>query len=144
MFIGYAKNDHATGTHHMLNLETKKVWKTHDVKCLASDIAQYEAQMKREHGGNVTVYGDNNDDDNSNGIVQNINNNVDQDINNNANEDNQNEHEDDDKDDKNDNKEDHDNDNDDNNNDDEADGDNSDNDPPANEPINPHALHEMK
>jgi len=99
--------------------------------------------MERENGGNVTIYGDNNDkDDNSNGIVQNINDNVDQDIDNDADDEIQNKDEDDDKNDDNDDEDDHNDDNNDNNNDNDNDGD--DNNPPADKPINPCMLWEMK
>jgi len=124
MFIGYA-NDHAAGTYCMLNLETKKVWKTCNVKWIASNIMQYKAQMKRENGRNVTVYGDDDDeDDNYDGIVWNVNDNAALDIDNAANDKNQNNHEDDEEEDDNDNDDDNNdaddrNDNDDNNNDDD-------------------------
>jgi len=132
MFVGYA-DDHAASTYRMLNLEMKAVWKTRDVKWMASDIAQYEARMKKEATGNVTVYGNDSDDDNNNdGIVENVN---DADINDAEDEDND--------DDDNDDEEDH-HDDDHNNNDEDDDGDDGDDDPPADEPINPRALREMK
>jgi len=76
MFVSYADN-HVAGTYCMLNLKKKAVWKTCNIKWVTSNIVPYEAWMKREDGGNVTIYGDNDDkDDNYDGIVQNINNNI--------------------------------------------------------------------